>query len=63
MVQYGLRGIEKRCFIDVSTTIGPCRKEDIILGRQVYGWIKLRAENGKTCRFWSDNWSPFSSIS
>lgn len=29
----------------------------------VYNWIKLRVESGSTCRFWSDNWSPFGSLS
>lgn len=24
-----------------------------------YNWIKLRIGNGKNCRFWTDNWSPF----
>lgn len=25
----------------------------------VYDWIKMRVGNGITCRFWTDNWSPF----
>lgn len=29
------------------------------LSRSIYGWIKLRVQNGQSCRFWSDNWSPF----
>ncbi|XP_010495447.1 PREDICTED: uncharacterized protein LOC104772543 [Camelina sativa] len=28
-----------------------------------YNWIKLRVGNGITCRFWSDNWSPFGNLS
>lgn len=29
---------------------------------EVYKWIKLRIGNGVTCRFWSDNWSPFGKL-
>lgn len=25
----------------------------------VFTWIKLKVGNGRLCRFWSDNWSPF----
>lgn len=28
----------------------------------VYIWIKLRVENGRSCRFWTDNWSPYGSL-
>lgn len=28
----------------------------------IYNWIKLRVGNGLTCRFWTDNWSPFGSL-
>ncbi|KAF8105943.1 hypothetical protein N665_0151s0036 [Sinapis alba] len=28
----------------------------------VYDWIKLRVGNGITCRFWTDNWSPFGNL-
>lgn len=28
-----------------------------------FKWVKLRVGNGLTCRFWSDNWSPFGRIS
>ncbi|KAH0863673.1 hypothetical protein HID58_080884, partial [Brassica napus] len=28
----------------------------------VYNWIKIVPGNGKKCRFWSDNWSPFSNL-
>ncbi|CAA7035543.1 unnamed protein product [Microthlaspi erraticum] len=28
----------------------------------IYPWIKLRIGNGGSCRFWSDNWSPFGNI-
>ncbi|CAH2053188.1 unnamed protein product, partial [Thlaspi arvense] len=28
----------------------------------VYPWIKLRVASGRTCRFWSDNWSPFGNL-
>lgn len=28
----------------------------------IYDWIHLRVSNGLTCRFWTDNWSPFGSI-
>ncbi|VVB08929.1 unnamed protein product [Arabis nemorensis] len=27
-----------------------------------FHWIKFRVENGKNCRFWYDNWSPFGSL-
>ncbi|CAH2070771.1 unnamed protein product [Thlaspi arvense] len=27
-----------------------------------YLWIKLRVQNGRSCRFWTDNWSPFGNI-
>lgn len=29
----------------------------------VFNWIKLKVGNGKSCRFWSDNWSPFGNLS
>ncbi|CAA7043656.1 unnamed protein product [Microthlaspi erraticum] len=29
----------------------------------IYPWIKLRIGNGASCRFWSDNWTPFGNIS
>lgn len=29
------------------------------LSSSIYGWVKLRVQNGHSCRFWSDNWSPF----
>lgn len=32
------------------------------LSSTVYSWIKLRVQNGISCRFWSDNWSPYGSI-
>ncbi|XP_048634861.1 uncharacterized protein LOC125608425 [Brassica napus] len=28
----------------------------------IYEWIHLRVSNGLSCRFWSDNWSPFGSL-
>ncbi|XP_023644828.1 uncharacterized protein LOC111832493 [Capsella rubella] len=28
----------------------------------VYDWIKMRIGNGLTCRFWTDNWSPFGKL-
>ncbi|KAF8084187.1 hypothetical protein N665_0730s0030 [Sinapis alba] len=28
----------------------------------IYNWIHLRPYNGLTCRFWTDNWSPFGSL-
>lgn len=28
----------------------------------VYNWIKIVPGNGKKCRFWSDNWSPFGNL-
>lgn len=32
------------------------------LSSSIYSWIKLKVQNGVSCRFWSDNWSPFGSI-
>lgn len=29
---------------------------------EVYAWIKMRIGNGRKCRFWTDNWSPFGSL-
>lgn len=29
---------------------------------EVYTWIKMRVGNGVSCRFWSDNWSPFGKL-
>lgn len=29
---------------------------------EAYTWIKLKVGNGSTCRFWSDNWSPFGKL-
>lgn len=28
----------------------------------VYDWIKMRVGNGSTCRFWTDNWTPFGNL-
>ncbi|XP_048624100.1 uncharacterized protein LOC106453611 [Brassica napus] len=28
----------------------------------IYNWIYLRVSNGLSCRFWSDNWSPFGNM-
>lgn len=28
----------------------------------IYDWIHKRVSNGLTCRFWTDNWSPFGSM-
>lgn len=28
----------------------------------IYNWIKLRVSNGLTCRFWTDNWSPYGNM-
>ena len=30
---------------------------------EVYTWIKLKVGNGESCRFWSDNWTPFGKLS
>ncbi|KAF3608903.1 hypothetical protein DY000_02051063 [Brassica cretica] len=30
--------------------------------REVYTWIKLTVGNGRLCRFWTDNWSPYGSL-
>lgn len=35
----------------------------IRLRDEVFPWIKTRIRNGATCRFWSDNWSPFGNLS
>lgn len=32
------------------------------LSSSIYSWIKLRVQNGLSCRFWSYNWSPFGSL-
>lgn len=32
------------------------------LSQSLYGWIKLRVENGRSCRFWTDNWSPYGDL-
>ncbi|CAA7027691.1 unnamed protein product [Microthlaspi erraticum] len=29
---------------------------------EIYPWIKLRVGNGRSSRFWTDNWSPFGNI-
>lgn len=29
------------------------------LSRSMYSWIKVRVQNGHSCRFWSDNWSEY----
>lgn len=29
------------------------------LSHSIYGWIKLRVQDGRSVRFWSDNWSSF----
>ncbi|KAL0715406.1 hypothetical protein Bca4012_064728 [Brassica carinata] len=34
----------------------------IKLRGEVFTWIKLRIGNGLTCRFWTDNWSPYGSL-
>lgn len=39
------------------------KDEVTILRSTVYPWLCLRIGNGQTCRFWSDNWSPFGCIS
>lgn len=28
----------------------------------IYNWIKARVGNGLTCRFWTDNWTPYGSL-
>lgn len=46
-------------------TTGPNRRHSwqvnklLKLSSSIYSWIKLRVQNGLSCRFWSDNWSPF----
>lgn len=30
---------------------------------EVFTWIKMKVGNGESCRFWSDNWSPFGNLS
>lgn len=30
---------------------------------EVFTWIKMKVGNGESCRFWSDNWSPFGKLS
>ncbi|XP_048626740.1 uncharacterized protein LOC125594686 [Brassica napus] len=30
---------------------------------EVYTWIRMQVGNGESCRFWSDNWSPFGKLS
>ncbi|KAL0731194.1 hypothetical protein Bca4012_027288 [Brassica carinata] len=30
--------------------------------RVIYPWIITRVGNGTTCKFWSDNWSPFGNL-
>lgn len=32
------------------------------LSSSIYSWIKLRVQNGVSCQFWTDNWSPFGPI-
>lgn len=32
------------------------------LSSSIYSWIKLRVQNGFSCRFWTDNWSPYGSM-
>lgn len=32
------------------------------LSFSIYSWIKIRVQNGQSCRFWSDNWSPYGSL-
>ncbi|KAF8099557.1 hypothetical protein N665_0242s0040 [Sinapis alba] len=32
------------------------------LSSSIYSWIKLRVQNGVSCRFWTDNWPPFGSL-
>lgn len=29
---------------------------------EVFTWIKMRVGNGQTCRFWTENWSPYGSL-
>ncbi|XP_024007996.1 uncharacterized protein LOC112083994 [Eutrema salsugineum] len=29
---------------------------------EAYDWIKLRVGNGRSCLFWTDNWSPFGNL-
>ena len=29
------------------------------LSRSIYNWIKMKVQNGHSCRFWSDNWSEY----
>lgn len=29
---------------------------------EIYTWIKMRIQNGESCRFWTDNWYPGGSI-
>lgn len=32
------------------------------LSSLIFGFIKLRVENGVTARFWTDNWSPYGTL-
>ena len=32
------------------------------LSTLIYGFIKLRVQNGLTARFWTDNWTPYGSL-
>lgn len=34
----------------------------IRLRDRIYPWIILKVGNGRTCRFWNDNWSPFGNL-
>ena len=29
------------------------------LSSSIFNWVKLCVQNGLSCRFWSDNWSPY----
>ena len=29
---------------------------------EVFTWIKMRVGDGRNCRFWTDNWSPYGSL-
>ena len=55
---------------DISNywTIQPSRKHSWLANKllklrsEVYPWIKLRVRDGRTCKFWVENWSPFGNL-
>lgn len=34
----------------------------IKLRREVFTWIRMSVGNGQSCRFWTDNWSPYGAL-